>query len=310
MAPVLLRVEPPLAEALAWRALTRLEAAGEPGPLAEHHRRAAPLYELDEGPARDAAFRRLAEREVLELGILAPLQAAFAERADLVERIEQLLVGEAAGSAQEGATCDRSGRRIGLRALLHRFDDPGRLRAWARHALAHAADTLDAAFAYEPGWDEGAAGAGAVAQRLHLLWDVSIDGRAARGDPTAAALARARHEAAVARLLPGAGPAAVGALIERLWSGDRPTFTELRAWATEPGRLGPLGPEASAADGRLAPGRCPLCSFPSHDLTVPDPAVAADVARDYPAWRPGQGLCPRCLDRYAFHAFARIGGPS
>lgn len=308
MAPVLLRVEPPLAEALAWRALTRLEAAGEPGPLAEHHRWAAPLYELDEGPARDAAFRRLGEREVLELGVLEPLEAAFAERADLVERIEQLLVGEAAGSAQEGATCDRGGRRIGLRALLHRFDDPGRLRAWARHALAHAADTLDPAFAWEPGWDEGAAGAGPIAERLHLLWDISIDGRAWRGDlpadPVAAETARARHETVLARLFPGAGAAALGALVERLWSGDRPTFPELRAWAGEPGQL---GPEASAADGRLAPGRCPLCSFPSHDLTVPDPAVAADVAREYPRWRPSQGLCGRCLDRYAF---ARIGGPS
>lgn len=308
MAPVLLRVEPPLAEALAWRALTRLEAAGEPHPLAEHHRRAAPLYELDEGPARDAAFRRLAEREVLELGILAPLEAAFAERADLVERIEQLLVGEAAGPAQEGATCDRSGRRIGLRALLHRFDDPGRLRSWARHAFAHAADTLDPAFAWEPGWDEGAAGAGAVAERVHLLWDISIDGRAWRSalptDPVAAETARARHDAALAHLFPGAAAAALGALVERLWSGDRPTFPELRAWAGEPGQL---GPEASATDGRLAPGRCPLCSFPSHDLTVPDPAVAADVAREYPRWRPSHGLCGRCLDRYAF---ARIGGPS
>ena len=304
MAPLTLWVDSSLAEALAWRTLARLEAAGHPEPLAEHHRRAAPLYELDEGPARDTAFRRLAEREVLELGVLGPIEAAFGERADLVERIEQLLVGQAAGPAQEGATCDRTGRRIGLRVLVHRFDDPGRLRAWARHAFAHAADTLDAAFAYEPGWDEGAAGAGAAAERLHRLWDISIDGRVARRDPVAATAARARHETDVARLFPGTGTAAVGALVERLWSGDRPTFTELRVWASEPERLGPGG---VAAEGRLSPGRCPLCSFPSHDLTVPDPAVAADVAREYPAWRPGQGLCSRCLDRYAF---ARIGGPS
>lgn len=307
MAPVVLRVDPSLAEALAWRALARLEAGGEPGPLAGHHRRAAPLYELGEGPARDAAFRRLAEREVLELGVLGPVEAAFTECAELVERIEQLLVGEAAGPSQEGAMCDRSGRRVGLRALLHRFDDPGRLRAWARHAFAHAADTLDSAFAYEPGWDEGTAGAGPIAERLHLLWDISIDGRARRAwpaDPVVADATRARHEAALVRLFPGTSAAAVGAIVERLWSGDRPSFPEFRAWASEPERL---GSEAIAADGRLSPGRCPLCSFPSHDLTVPDPAVAADVAREYPRWRPSQGLCARCLDRYAF---ARIGGPS
>jgi hypothetical protein len=302
MAPTSIRIDPALAEALAWRTLTRLEAAGDPAPIAEHHRRAAPIYGLVDQAERDATFRRLAEREVLEQRVLEPLEAAFTERVELVEQTELLLIGEASGRAQEGATCDRTGRRIGLRVLLIRFDDPIRLRGWARHVFAHAADTLDPAFEYEPGWDEGVVAVG-PAERVHLLWDISLDGRSAR-EGRAPAVPRERHEAAVATLFTTLPPAAVGSTVERLWSGARPTFPELRAWAVEPERLG---------EGRLAvqrdpwSGRCPLCSFPSHDLAIPGPEIASDVGREYPDWRPELGICSRCLDRYAF---ARIGGSS
>lgn len=297
---VTIRLDPSLAEALAWRTLTRLEASGRATPVAEHHRRAGPLYELGDPVEREAAFRWLAEREVVELRVLEPIQAAFAERAELTERIELLLIGEATGRTQEGATCDRSGRRIGVRALLHRFDDPVRLHGWARHVLGHAVDTLDPGFAYEPGWDEGAIVAG-LAERLHLLWDISIDGRAAGDGRATPGVSRQRHTAALAALLPTAAPDGVASIIERLWGGPRPSFPELRAWSVEPERLSPL------ATTPLPSGRCPLCSFPSHDLTVPEPEVAADVAREYPGWRAGLGLCSRCLDRYAF---VRIGGLS
>ncbi len=300
MLPTTLRIDPALAEALAWRTLARLEAAGDPAPIAQHHRRATPLYELAESGDRDAAFRRLAEREVLELRVLEPIEAAFAERAELVEQIEVLLLGEASSRAQEGATCDGNGRRIGLRALIHRFDDPVRLRGWASHVFAHAADTLDPAFQYEPGWDEGVVAVGR-AERVHQLWDISLDGRCARAG-RAPATPRERHEAALAALFTATAPDAVGATVERLWSGARPTFPELRAWAAEPERLGEGG---AFVAGDLWSGRCPLCSFPSHDLAVPDHEIASDVGREYPDWRPELGICSRCLDRYAF---ARIGG--
>ncbi len=300
MAPAAIRIDPALAEGLAWRMLTRLEAAGDPAPIAEHHRRAAPVYELADQAEREAAFLRLAEREVRELRVLEPVEAALAERPELVERIELLLVGEAQNRAQEGATCDGTRRRIGLRASLVRFDDPIGLRGWARHVFAHAADTLDPAFAYEPGWDEGIEAAG-PAERLHLLWDISLDGRAAR-EGRAPGVPRRRHEAAVATLFTALTPDGVGSTVERLWTGARPTFPELRAWAAEPGRP---GARRSAVGGEPWSGRCPLCSFPSHDLVVPDPETTAQVTREYPDWRPELGVCSRCLDRYAF---ARIGG--
>lgn len=300
-----LRVEPSLAEATVFRALARRDPDAT-GDLARYRGRAAPLYDLEEPARRDAAFEALALDEFAQLGLAEPLLRALGERSDLSARTRTVLVGEARGRHDEGATCESGGAHLGLRVEAARFDEPNALLAWARHVLGHAADTLDADFGFVPGWEDGPGGRlGPAAQaRLHRLWDVSVDGRLAADGRLLDPAAQARHRAAIAADLPGASPRAVDLVVERLRRGPRPAFGQLLAWASRPADL-----VAQVAPGEhLERGldRCPLCRFPSDDVRVPDAPLAALVADEYPDWRPEEGLCARCTDRYRF--VAQLGG--
>ncbi len=299
-------VAPDLAEEVAWRAILRAERAGRLDVRARHHERAAQAYLLPPGPARDRAFGDLALRELDELGLLDPIQAAIAERPGLASRVDLVLLARALGPTGETVTCDPSTRRVGLRVTVGRFDDPTRLRAWARHALGHAEDSLDPDFGFDPAWPRQTDGASA--ERLHVLWDASVDGRAARAGRPILGSSPAGHRDRLAALLPPGSEAVAAALVERCWRGERPAFALLRRWAetflavdgatshgaTGSGETPPEAPRATLLPG----GRCPLCRFPSAVLFVPDPTLAGRVAAAHPGWQVEEGLCERCHDRY------------
>jgi hypothetical protein len=297
---------PDLAEEIAWRAILRAERAGRPEIRARHHERAAAAYAVPPGRLRDRLFARLAADEVEELGLLEPVRTALAEHPAVAEAVEVVLLARATSRGGETVTADRAGRRAGLRALAERFDDPAGLLAWARHALGHLDDSLDPAFGFDPDWERTADGA--TAERLHVLWDASIDGRAARAGRPVFGSSREGCRARLAALLPPGLEPVAAALVDRCWSSERPAFADLRRWAERPPTaLGghPAGdrddlPEARGVPaGSLLPGgRCPLCRFPSSVLHVPDPATATTIADAHPGWRPELGVCERCHDRY------------
>lgn len=300
-----LALAPELAEEIAWRAILRAEQAGRPELRARHHERGAAAYLLPPGSARDRAFAELARQEVEELDLLAPVRAAVLERPLLAGSIDLVLLSRALGPSDETVTCDPASRRLGLRATPDRFVDPIRLRAWARHAFGHAEDSLDPSFGFEPGWERSVDPA--TAERLHVLWDASIDGRAAEAGRPVVGVSRDVHLGRLVGLLPPGGARTAAVLVERCWSGPRPDFETLRRWAEAPHDAGDSPPDRKAApvphEGRceptLLPGRrCPLCRFPSAVLLVPSGALAASIARAHPGWQPEAGVCERCSDRY------------
>jgi hypothetical protein len=308
-------VEPALAEDVAWRWLAAREAAGDGGPIARHHWRAARIYALADADLRASLFEELALRETTELGILDPIVAALAERPAMADAIDLVLVGGAARTASAGVTCDGD-RRLGLTIPAGLFERPERLLAWCRHGLGHAADTLDPSFAFERGVE--ATLDAASLERLHTLWDVSVDGRAAAAGLPTLGVTAGGYLAPIRRLL---GPDLAGlapAVVAALWSGARPPFPELRAIALDivtlpdwlarrgpavhraPATVLPLpgwAPPAGTAPDRLPGGRCPLCRFPAAELRRPDQEIAAAIQLEFPAWRPETGVCERCLDR-------------
>lgn len=301
---LLVRVDPEVAEA-AVRVV--MDAAAAPDLLDAHRARRDPIYEIADDEARNAAFARLALDEFESLALAAPLVAAIAERSRLAVRARVLLLGQARGRQDEGVTCEPAGEHVGVRIDPARFADPGRLLGWARHAMGHAEDTLDPAFAFEPVGEDGPGARGAaVATRLHDLWDVTVDARLAAAGHLAIAAGRRRHRERLAVHLPGVAEPVVDAVLDRLWNGPRPPYPYLVAWAERPADLvraaGPVGATLPRPD------RCPLCGFPSDDVRAPDRATAALVTAEYPDWRPELGLCGRCGDRFLFSAC--LGGRS
>lgn len=295
-------VVPELAEEIVWRAILRAERAGRPELRASHHDRAAVAYLLPPGPGRDRAFADLAARELEELHLLAPIREAVAERPALVAAVDLVLLVRALSPGEETVTCDPPGRRVGLRVTADRFDEGARARSWARHALGHAEDCLDPTFGFEPGWERGTGGA--VAERLHVLWDAAIDGRAARAGRPVFGSSRDGHRARLAALLPAGQERTAVRLVDRCWDGERPSFGTLRRWAEAPRPVSfgagtvAAWPQGIVGPARLPGGRCPLCRFPSAVLIVPDPSVAATIAAAHPGWPAETGCCQRCHDRY------------
>ncbi|MEX2547630.1 MAG: hypothetical protein WD830_07550 [Chloroflexota bacterium] len=297
-------VDPSLAEAAVWRALT---VAG-PGSvaLASHGRRTEPVYEIASTFERDAAFGRLAQREFEELGLADPLRQAVSERPELVALVRVVLVAEARRPQEEGVTCEQAGMHLGMRVDAARFDDRDRLLEWARHVLGHAQDSLAPDFGFQPGWEEDNAGVvrWAMRERLHRLWDVSVDARLVDEQLLPPGPTCERHRRRLAGDLPNVDQRTIDAVLELLWNGPRPTFAQLLGWAARPSELVRAASPSRSTPPR--PDRCPLCGFVSDDIGTPDASLSRQVSTEYPDWRPESGLCGRCADRYRFAG--RLGG--
>jgi hypothetical protein len=296
-----IRVDPGFAEAVVWRFLSSSEIAGTELP-ALHADRVEPLYSLAAGPEREVAFERVALAEFEDLGFGDAIRGAIEERVEVASRVRAVLLAEAGSRLEEGVTWEPSGRHLGIRLELTRFDDHEGLVRWVRHVLGHAQDTLDRTFAFEPGWAETSLGAPAQG-RFHRLWDVTVDARLAAAGRSHPGASREAHRSRLAAALPGAAASVVDALLDRLWDGQRPTFTELVAWSAN--RHAFAEGSAGSRDGDR-PDRCPLCRFPGDDVVTPSADIAKLVMAEYPAWRPLDGLCGRCTDRYRFAR--RLGG--
>jgi hypothetical protein len=157
----------------------------------------------------------------------------------------------------------------------------------------HVADMLDPAFGYEralPASGDGPSADNILRDRYRVLWDVTIDGRLARGE-RGSDRGRSQRWEEFAATFPMLGETCRGEF-ERWFRESNPTHAGLVAFATAPG-----GPASGPR-----PGRCPLCRFPVASLDprterLPD-RVVAGIRANHPQWRTAHGLCPQCLDLY------------
>jgi len=85
------------------------------------------------------------------------------------------------------------------------------------------------------------------------------------------------------------------AAFERFFGAQELTHAELLAFAAG----GPAGAPSP---------RCRLCELPTRDFTPAPEGLAAEVlaaiARDFPSWRPADGICGRCAELYASRGVA------
>jgi hypothetical protein len=159
----------------------------------------------------------------------------------------------------------------------------------------HVTDMLDPAFAYErrlPASDDGPSRDNIQRDRYRVVWDVAIDGRLSREDPspvwTQAREARWQEFALTFSMLGDGCRRAFEAWFEN----DHPSHAAMAAFAITP----------AGEDSRGDRGRCPLCRFPVTKLDTRanrmSAAASAEIRDHHPSWTIDQGLCAQCLDLY------------
>jgi hypothetical protein len=285
-------------------AVLRAAAARPEGRL--FYRERERVYHVADPEERGRAFEALAASWYERLGLGAPLTAALAAYPTIVAAVARCAVGRPPHRREIGADllvrasgADGPPARL-LRLLLPPalLLTPPALEPWLRRELCHVADMLDPRFGYEPQlparW-RGSASASLVRERYRVAWDATVDGRLVRAGrllPDALAARRAEF----LRTFGALGDAA-GAAFERLTADPAPTHAALLELAT------------AARGGVGTTGACPLCACPSGgplaDASAFPAAVLAEIATDFPAWRPADGCCRQCGDLYHARPLSR-----
>lgn len=276
--------DPRLIERAVVREVERRREAGDSKPFNEYHALQEGVHQFEpsyRGEAVEALHLRFFER----FGFMALIPRLLAEDARLERRGLVTLA-----DADEGAYLSPDRTVILLQLRPERFSDPS-AESWLRLELAHLHDILDPEFGYQEDPIPGADG-DLIRGRYAVLWSAACAARLVRERRAGASErddAWLRFEACYRKLPPVERRAAFRAL----WERARWTHPELIDLARDPAA-------GARRSGGPTPGSlCPLCRFPTHAWVLPGPrlaAVAAEVARRWPAWRPEQGLCERCCD--------------
>jgi hypothetical protein len=88
----------------------------------------------------------------------------------------------------------------------------------------------------------------------------------------------------------------IGTQFAKFFHGPRPSHEELLRFVR-------------SVEGRAA-GRCPLCRFPTARLREGErlhAQVTEAIRRDFPGFRPSQGICMQCADLYEARASSGAG---
>ncbi|HBH03749.1 MAG TPA: hypothetical protein DDZ42_17830 [Candidatus Rokubacteria bacterium] len=256
------------------------------------------LYGIAEGAERETAFDTLHAAWFARLGLDRPFREALEERPAIVARCARWLVAWARRRGDEGADLlvpPGASPTLLVRVTCETVAAPARLGVLLRRELLHVADMLDPRFGYAPGVPADVAGGPRehlVRENYRVLWNAYVDGRLARRGCLPAG-SRAERLREFARAYAYLGEAAESAFA-RFFDADQRSHADLMAFAVG-------GPEAAPRP------RCGLCDLPGPVVvagaTLAGRALAA-IVRDFPAWRPADGVCARCAELYASRAAA------
>ncbi len=279
--------DPRLVEAAVLAAVTG--TAGE----REFHAERDGLYQIAEPEPREAAFAALHARWFERLALDRPFRETLAERPEIATRCGRWLVTRARAARDEAAdllVAPPAPPTLLVRVTPETVAVGARFSLLLRRELLHVADMLDPRFGYAPSLPEGVAGGpreGVVRGNYRVLWDAYVDGRLARAG-LIPATARAGRLGEFNRRFSHLGEGTEAAF-ERVFDAHELTHAELLAFA------------AGGPDGAPLP-RCRLCDLPTRHFERAPEALPRDVLgaimRDFPAWRPADGLCGRCAELY------------
>ena len=264
------------------------------------------IYQLPDPSERDRRFNDLSQAWFERLGLGRVVEQALQEQPVIPALVQNCFVVRATQSKEESAELfvaaerSREGQpRRTVRILIRpeTLVGPEPALAFLRHELFHIADMLDPTFAYEPALPKTEGGPTCdtlIANRYRVVWDTTINGRMARRGWLAEGV-RERQLGEFQQAFPMLEKK-TEECFKRFFDADQPKHSEIVAFALDPRAL------AGESKKPTAGAHCPLCKFPTHSFEPEPESLGTDllamIQRDFPQWRPGQGLCAQCADLY------------
>ena len=257
-------IDPTLAEEAVFERMRVLASASAAEARQWQHEREA-VYADREACARDAAFVELAGAWFERLDLARPLRGALAFTPHVRALVTEIRLQRSARRSQEGSELYRDAvlTRLVFGLTPARFGDLATLPEFFLRECLYAEDMLDPSVGFSPHLDPAPADERARAElvrdRLRVLWEARVTGRAAallgmEPVPGPGPSFRRAFAGALA-------PAEIGGLHERASQGVLATFTQLLAAARgEPGF--PFDPGIPCS-GELATARGPRTTMES-----------------------------------------------
>jgi hypothetical protein len=260
---------------------------------------------------REAAFFVLYRRFFRKFGYAERVKTIMAEFAGEGELPSECYFTRTFRDEEESAQLSEDGTRLGVQIKVGTLREPERCAYLLRHELTHILDILDPTFEYDtsrPLSEVSPSEESLFRDRYRTLWDLSVDGRLERKGFLPQDL-RERRSAEFRTLFPNLDERAAEQVFTTLWSGARPSNTDLRQMVTGAAALCATlkisvdisaegEPHATFGPGSL----CPLCRFPTHEWAEATERFSQQVKSEYPGWEPSQGICSQCANRYLFTA--------
>jgi hypothetical protein len=300
MSPITLHYDPRLLEEAVF--LAQRTGRDAPGLRRERDR----IYAIADQDERERRFGELYRSWFARLQLGKILDQALEEQPAITSMAASCFVVFAGHAKEEGAelfvasdtALETQRRTIGILLRPESLLDTEPLLAFLRHELFHIADMLDPAFAYEPVLPPGDAGPtydALLRERYRTLWDTAINGRMHKRGwlPDSS---RNRQLSEFALSFPMLGDA-TSRIFDLFFVYEPHSHPEFVAFAQNP---------RAALDADLTPtqpgSRCALCGFPTYTFEpCPerlDNAAMGEIIKDFPRWRPADGLCKQCAELY------------
>lgn len=259
------------------------------------------LYSILDPDERDIGFAQFYHKWFQEWELERKFKSIVSQFPLLLRHLSVLAFRKALRKSDEGGELyvNSNSENHGVVALLpEKVKNEIALVRFLNHELMHLNDMVDVAFGYSLDFfNSNSSQRNLMIKRYRVLWDVTIDGRLARKS-LETICSKDQRLSEFQRAFSYLSNEKQIHLFDELWSGTVNHEKLLKQIARQ---------NESVLVGNMAPGSpCPLCEFPTFDWYSTDISESAvkRIQKEFPNWKPDEGICTRCWESYAHISMA------
>jgi hypothetical protein len=140
-----------------------------------------------------------------------------------------------------------------------------------------------------------------IRDRYGILWDIYIDARLERAGKESIST-KAQRYSEFKTLYRKLNFNQIKAIFDDLWQSEKLSHQDLLRMAKDITELLKRASQILNPESRIFLGSpCPLCQFPSYhwgEELSRFSKVVQSIKEDFPTWKPEDGCCERCAERY------------